>query len=246
MTNDLEAYYSLARPGTLACIHRRDPAYGDQFIFDRVIEVNLGKIKTSYGIFWLINGERTDNRWYGDMNRLVLPTMTRLELEEKNIKSIYQFGTDRVFELAAARAVLERRKTKMPDVPPPPVPTLEEAEAELRDATIYWMSIDQTLDSPRNSIRLRREASERLSAAKTIFRLATEAQAGHQRRMKDFDLLKNRPSNELSSADEGAHESRNFSKASFSVNSSLKYMQSRIGATGYVFNYLPEFGEKRD
>lgn len=245
MTNDLEAYYSLAKPGSLACIQRTDTVYGDQFIFARVIEANSRKIKTAYGTFWAINGERVDDRWGGKASRLVLPTMTRIEAEEANLKSLYQFGTDRKFELAAARAVLERRMTKMPDVPPPPTPTLEEAEAELRDATAYWMSIDQILASPGSSIRLRREASERLSTARTNFQLASEAQGRRPRRSNLFERPGERLHNENYCGEPGNRVAQNHNHETSVASLNFYNIQNNVDTARYTFSFSTTIGGKK-
>jgi hypothetical protein len=245
MTNDLDAYYGLARPGTLACIQRTDAVYGDQFIFTRVTEAASGKIKTAYGTFWAINGECIDRRWGGTANRLVLPTMTRVEAEEANLQSLYQFGADRKFELAAARAVLERRMTKMPNVPPPPTPTLEEAEAELRDATAYWMSIDQILDSPGNSIRLRREASERLATARTNFQLASEAQGRPPKRSNKFDRSGEGLHNENYYGKRGNGAAQNHSDETSVARLNFYNIQNNVDAARYTFNFSTTIGGKK-
>lgn len=166
MSQDIETYYINVVTGSLACIRRTDAVYGDQFIFTRVIDAANSKIVTAYGVFWAINGERCDQRWRGDANQLVVPTMTRLEAAETHMANTYQFGIDRTFEIAAARAVLEQRSTVMPDIPPPPVPNLEKAEAELNAAMAYWMSLDNFDIPPGKSIHAHREASERLATAK--------------------------------------------------------------------------------
>jgi hypothetical protein len=236
MTNDLERYYELARPGSLACVQRADQVYGDQYIFTRVLESSAGRIKTQYGTFWAVNGERIDKRWHGDDNRLVLPTITRVEAEEANLPSLYQFGTDRKFELAAARAILERRSTKMPEVPPPPVPNLEEAEAELRDATTYWMSVDQSFDSPSNSVRARREASERLAAAKTNFCLAKKMYVANPKLLMEPDVGRKPPHNEIHAVEHNNNSSIGYDSTRNSFRSSRNFGSNSANSARYTFS----------
>ncbi|MCJ2090217.1 hypothetical protein MKK88_30155 [Methylobacterium sp. E-005] len=234
MTNELELYYGQARSGNLACIQRNDPIYGDHFIFTRVLETHPGQIRTRYGTFWSINGERIDDRWQGRLNQLVLPTITRLESEERNLQYMRQTRADRKFELAAARAVLERRMAKMPEVPPPPIPTLEEAEIELRDATTYWMSIDQILDSPGNSIRLRREASERLATARTAFQLASRAHGLHRNHALHSEGMGNKNYNEYK--DDGSTKTGPYGRREYrvSTNKTISFYTNNAESTSYT------------
>lgn len=178
MTSELEKYYVPARRGSLACVRRTDPMCGDRYYFTRILDAASGRIETAYGKFWAVNGERIDKRWHGDDQRLVLPTIARVELEEANLSRLCHVEAERKFELAAARAVLERRAARMPNRPPQRVPSLKEAEIELRDATTHWMNIDKSLNSPDNSPRARREASERLAAAKRNFQIASDVNRG--------------------------------------------------------------------
>lgn len=236
MTSDLEKYYTSTRVGSLACISRTDPVYGKQYLFTRVLRSSIGQIRTLFGTFWAINGERIDNRWNGTDNRLVVPTLARIEAEEANLTSIYQFGTDRRFELAAARAVLERRATKMPNVPPPPIPTLEEAEAELHEATIYWMNVDEIVEPPGSSIRARKEASERLAAARTNFRLA--------KKMRNMNLKRPTDSEGKPIFGDGHNESKQSSSSvytlvvglSLDLGQRYKYVYNSIDAASYNVN----------
>ena len=174
MITDLEHYYSLAKSGDLACILHHDSDYGDQYLFTRIIDAHSGKISTSYGVFWGVNGEKCDHVWHSNGDRLVVPNLERLKIAETRISNVYQFGIDRKYELACARAILERRLTKMPDIPPPPVPTPEEAEAELREAMQHWIDADKIPTSPGNSGRVLRDASERLSIARRNFCLSVK------------------------------------------------------------------------
>jgi len=174
---DLETYYQAARTGSLACIRSLDPIYGERFFFLRVREVRNGRIATARGIFWAVNGEKCDPGWGGDAHALVVPTLALLEMIEPNLERMAQFGVDRRFEIAVARAVLEGRLTEMPEMPQPPVPTLKEAQAELQAAMAYWEAVDVREAKPGTSVRIRREASERLVTARTNLERAKQ-QAG--------------------------------------------------------------------
>jgi hypothetical protein len=171
---DFETYYQSAAPGGLACVCSRDPIYGERFFFVRIREIRGGRVYTARGVFWAVNGEKCDQGWAGDVHALVVPTIPLLEMVEPHLERMARFGVDRRFEIAVARAVLEGRLSEMPELPAPPVPTLKEAQAELLAATAYWEAVDVRSAQPGTSVRIRREASERLVAARTNLERARE------------------------------------------------------------------------
>lgn len=174
METDFETYYQAASPGSLACVCSRDPIYGERYFFVRLREIKAGRIYTARGVFWAVNGEKCDQGWAGDVHELVVPTIPLLEMIEPHLERMARFGVDRRFEITVARAVLEGRLSEMPELPAPPVPTLKEAQAELLAATAYWEAVDVRSAQPGTSVRIRREASERLVAARTNLERAQE------------------------------------------------------------------------
>jgi hypothetical protein len=177
--SDLESYYQSAVTGSLACVRSLDPIYGERFFFLRVRDAKGGRIYTARGVFWAVNGEKCDPGWGGDRNQLVVPTLSLLQMIEPQLERMAQFGVDRRFEITVARAVLERRLTEMPEMPQPPVPSLKEAQAELQAAMAYWEAVDVREAKPGTSVRIRREASERLVAARTNLERAQQQAGRH-------------------------------------------------------------------